>query len=176
MSKCECGSRANCSCRPDGGTAVVTPSIAYSYILEPLTDTFDDSGSAQTIPAPYELVIEPKLVLSPTRMDKLMQEFFKHLTLKCQRKNKAYAETDVTSDALNNFREVEKAFGIDMMLYAEILKDKHRRAWQTYVRTGEAPDKAFRILGDMIVYALIQYCIAIDQGLWDHEMVLKDDD
>ncbi|KKK70928.1 hypothetical protein LCGC14_2919030, partial [marine sediment metagenome] len=95
---------------------------------------------------------------------------------KCQRKNKAYAETDVSSDALNNFREAAQEYDISMMKYASILQGKHSRAWKTFMRTGEAPDKAFRILGDIIVYAFLMYCISVDEETFDHEEVLDDDD
>ncbi len=117
-----------------------------------------------------------KSSMSPEHMDELMFEFINHLMKKCAKKNKAYAETDVTADALNNFREAADDFGISMNTYAMILQGKHYRAWKTFVRTGEAPDKPFRILGDIIVYALIMYCIGIDQGTWTHEEVLEDED
>ena len=170
---------AEVSCQPSTTTAAVPGAYSYPPMPIPTIWPGDDSTSGQTVPPDdpnYQLLVDTHDVMSPGRMDKLMREFFEHLMEKCQRKNKAYAETDATSDALNNFREAEETFDIKMMLYAEILKDKHRRAWQTYVRTGEAPDKPFRILGDTIVYALLQYCIAVDQGFWDHEAVLKDDD
>jgi hypothetical protein len=170
--------KSEASCQPSDTNASGASSVTYPPIFDPLLGAGDASG----VPVPlddsyYQLVVDTHDVMSPGRMDKLMREFFEMLMKKCQRKNKAYAETDATSDALNNFREAEKTFDTKMMLYAEILKDKHRRAWQTYVRTGEAPDKPFRILGDTIVYALLQYCIAIDQKLWDHEQeVMQDDD
>ncbi len=125
----------------------------------------------------YQLLVDTHDVMAPGRMDKLMREFFSHLMEKCQRKNKAYAETDATSDALNNFREAAADFGISKLTYAMILQGKHYRAWKTFVRTGEAPDKAFRILGDIIVYAMLMYCIGVDEGKWKHEQeVMNDDD
>ena len=117
-----------------------------------------------------------KSAMSPKRMDSLIFEFINHLMKKCAKKNKAYAETDATADALNNFREAADDFDISMNTYVMILQGKHYRAWKTFVRTGEAPDKPFRILGDIIVYALIMYCIGIDQGTWTHEEVLEDED
>ncbi|KKL12441.1 hypothetical protein LCGC14_2535780, partial [marine sediment metagenome] len=77
----------------------------------------------------------------------------------------------------NNFREAAEDFGILKLTYAMILQGKHYRAWKTFVRTGEAPDKAFRILGDIIIYAFIMYTIGCDEGKWKHEQeVLEDDD
>ncbi|KKK54203.1 hypothetical protein LCGC14_3087100 [marine sediment metagenome] len=78
--------------------------------------------------------------------------------------------------ALANFRQAAEDFEISMHTYAMILQGKHYRAWKTYVRTGGAPDKPFRILGDIIVYAFLMYCIGVDQGAWGHEEVLEDDD
>ncbi len=114
--------------------------------------------------------------MPPERMEKLMAELFQHLMAKCARKNRAYAETDATADALANFRQAASDFGISMNTYAMILQGKHYRAWKAFVRTGEAPDKPFRILGDIIVYGFLMYCIGVDQGLWSHEDVINDDD
>jgi len=176
MSKCECGSSANCGCQtiPAPGTAVQP--FTYPHIFEPLGGT-PNTNETVTIPvAPYELLVDTHDVMAPGRMDTLMHEFFAHLMSKCQRKNKAYAETDVTSDALNNFREAAGDYDISMMKYASILQGKHVRALKTWIRTGEAPDKPYRILGDIIVYAFLMYCISVDQGTFDHEEVLEDDD
>jgi len=155
-------------------------SFSYPFIFEPL-DGSSATGGDTIGPDPnnpnYQLLVDTHDVMSPGRMDKLMREFFEHLMEKCQRKNKAYAETDATSDALNNFRQAAEEFGISKLTYAMILQGKHYRAWKTFVRTGEAPDKAFRILGDIIVYAFLMYAIGVDEGKWKHEQeVLEDDD
>ncbi len=118
----------------------------------------------------------PKTGMPPAEMKRLMHGFFKRLMEKCERKNKAYAETDATADALANFRQAAEDFGISMPTYAMILQGKHYRAWKAYVRTGEAPDKPFRILGDIIVYAFLMYVIGCDQAAWSHEDVMADDD
>ncbi len=150
----------------------------HPNIFEPLPGSGDTGGTTVPEDDPnYQLLVDTHDVMSPGRMDKLMREFFEHLMVKCQRKNKAYAETDATSDALNNFREAAADFGISKLTYAMILQGKHYRAWKTFVRTGGAPDKAFRILGDIIVYAMLMYCIGIDEGKWKHEQeVMNDDD
>ncbi len=152
-----------CMTRPMPGTVIESPPMPDSNVTH-ASDIIDYAGP----------VLKP--FMSPERMDLLMKEFLECLTNKCAKKNKAYAETDVTADALNNFREAAADFGISMSTYAMILQGKHYRAWKTFVRTGEAPDKPFRILGDIIVYALIMYCIAIEQGTWTHEEVLDDED
>lgn len=118
----------------------------------------------------------PLKAMAPERMELLMREWLSHLLAKCARKNEAYAETDVTGDALNNFREAEADWGIPMLTYAGVLQGKHYRAWRAYVRTGKAPDKPFRILGDLLVYCLLQYAILIDRGVVDHAEVLNDGD
>lgn len=120
--------------------------------------------------------IEKTTGMPPAEMSRLMYGFFERLMAKCERKNKAYAETDATADALNNFRQAAEDFDISMGTYAMILQGKHYRAWKTYTRTGEAPDKPFRILGDIIVYAFLMYCIGCDTGAWTHEEVLEDRD
>ena len=153
-----------CMTRPMPGTVIESPPMLDSNV----THEPDIDYSCVTLPN--------KPSMSPERMDELMFEFINHLMKKCAKKNKAYAETDVTADALNNFREAADDFDISMNTYAMILQGKHYRAWKTFVRTGEAPDKPFRILGDIIVYALIMYCIGIDQGTWTHEEVLEDED
>ena len=157
--KCKCGLHTDCDCQAKL-SGIVTYPLSYPFRLLPDING-DDTND----------------VMSPGRMDKLMREFFEHLMKKSQRKNKAYAETDTTSDALNNFREAAAEFDISKLTYAMILQGKHYRAWKTFVRTGKAPDKAFRILGDIIVYAFLMYCIGIDEGKWKHEQeVLEDDD
>ena len=77
-----------------------------------------------------------KPFMSPEHMDLLMKEFLNHLMKKCAKKNKAYAETDATADALNNFREAADDFDISMNTYAMILQGKYYRAWKSFVRTG----------------------------------------
>ena len=177
--ECNCGggSRSSCRCRPGDGTNAAQP-YSYPPIFGPLTGAVDTLGVTVSPNDPnYQLVVDTYDVMSPGRMDKLMREFFEMLMKKCQRKNKAYAETDTTSDALNNFREAAADFGISKLTYAMILQGKHYRAWKTFVRTGESPDKAFRILGDIIIYAFIMYTIGCDEGKWKHEQeVLEDDD
>ncbi len=174
----DCESGTTCSCQP---SLTSVPAAPYDYppIFDPLMGA-GDTGGGVTVPPNdpnYQLMVDTHDVMSPGRMDKLMREFFEHLMEKCQRKNKAYAETDATSDALNNFREAAAEHGISKMTYAMILQGKHYRAWKTFVRTGEAPDKPFRILGDIIVYAFIMYCIGVDEGKWKHEQeVLEDAD
>ncbi len=177
MSECECETSAGCGCQTVSDTAV-DPPVKYPRNFEPLPGLGDgDSGQMGELNPKYQLLVDTHDVMSPGRMDKLMREFFEHLMKKSQRKNKAYAETDTTSDALNNFREAAEEFGISKLTYAMILQGKHYRAWKTFVRTGEAPDKAFRILGDIIVYAFLMYCIGVDEGKWKHEQeVLEDDD
>ncbi len=160
----------------------VSPDIPWVHpnIFDPSPSAGTGDTGGTTVPEDdpnYQLLVDTHDIMSPGRMDKLMREFFEHLMAKCQRKNKAYAETDATSDALNNFREAAADFGISKLTYAMILQGKHYRAWKTFVRTGEAPDKAFRILGDIIVYAMLMYCIGIDEGKWKHEQeVMNDDD
>ncbi|KKL09115.1 hypothetical protein LCGC14_2569070 [marine sediment metagenome] len=171
------------SCQPSTTDASPSIPLVHPTIFSPVP-VFWPVGAGdigETVSDPddpnYQLLVDTHDVMSPGRMDKLMREFFEHLMKKCQRKNKAYAETDATSDALNNFREAAEDFGISKLTYAMILQGKHYRAWKTFVRTGEAPDKAFRILGDIIVYAMLMYCIGIDEGKWKHEQeVLEDDD
>lgn len=180
---CDCGGDcdcASCSCQPSTTAAPDIGQIPY-YPIWPGDDgagAGDTGGVTITPDDPnYQLLVDTHDVMSPGRMDKLMREFFEHLMEKCQRKNKAYAETDATSDALNNFREAAAEHGISKMTYAMILQGKHYKAWKTFVRTGEAPDKPFRILGDIIVYAFIMYCIGVDEGTWKHEQeVLEDGD
>ena len=143
--------------------------------------TAPDDGTNVTRPFKLPPELGPittvtKTGMPPEEMTRLMHGFFSHLMEKCERKNKAYAETDATADALANFRQASGDFGISMHTYAMILQGKHYRAWKTYVRTGGAPDKPFRILGDIIVYAFLMYCIGVDQGAWGHEEVLEDDD
>lgn len=178
----DCGCGGNCSCQPSA-TGDVDPGSYYPPI--PATWPVDDTAGAGdtggvTVPPNdpnYQLLVDTHDVMSPGRMDKLMREFFEHLMEKCQRKNKAYAETDATSDALNNFRQAAAEYDITMTKYAHILQGKHYRAFKTWMRTGEAPDKPFRILGDIIVYAFIMYCIGVDEGKWKHEQeVLEDGD
>ncbi len=168
---CNC---VNCSRQPSSTDA------SAPFSPSPTIWPGDDVSSGVTVTPDdpnYQLLVDTHDVMSPGRMDKLMREFFEHLMEKCQRKNKAYAETDVSSDALNNFREAAEDFGISKLTYAMILQGKHYRAWKTFVRTGEAPDKAFRILGDIIVYAFLMYCIGVDEGKWKHEQeAMKDDD
>lgn len=105
-----------------------------------------------------------------------MREWLGHLLGMCKRKNDAYAETDVTADALNNFREAASEYGVSMMTYAMIMQGKHERGWKSFTRTGKAPNKPWRVLGDRLVYCLLQYCIAVDQGMWTHEEAIGDDD
>ncbi len=141
--------------------------------------TPDDNNVSKPFKLPPELgsiMTVTKTGMPPVEMARLMHGFFEHLMEKCERKNKAYAETDATADALANFRQASGDFGISMHTYAMILQGKHYRAWKTYVRTGGAPDKPFRILGDIIVYAFLMYCIGADQGAWSHEEVMEDDD
>jgi len=179
---CEFGPKSEASCQPSSTDAVGPAPYNYPPIFPPIPNTIwpgDDSTSGQTVPPDdpnYQLVVDTHDVMSPGRMDKLMREFFEHLMKKCQRKNKAYAETDATADALNNFRQAAEEFGISKLTYAMILQGKHYRAWKTFVRTGEAPDKAFRILGDIIVYAFLMYCIGVDEHKWEHEQEAMIDD
>ena len=172
--------KAVAHCPPSDTDAFPSIPLVHPGILDRLPGAgAGDTGETVSDPDDpnYQLLVDTHDVMSPGRMDKLMREFFEHLMKKCQRKNKAYAETDATSDALNNFREAAEDFGISKLTYAMILQGKHYRAWKTFVRTGEAPDKAFRILGDIIVYAMLMYCIGIDEGKWKHEQeVLEDDD
>ena len=148
-------------------------------VIEPGTA---DDGSNVSVPFKSPIILGPVMPetkaagMPPEEMTRLMRGFFERLMEKCERKNRAYAETDATADALNNFRQAADDFGISMNTYAMILQGKHHRAWKTYVRTGEAPDRPFRILGDIIVYAFLMYCIGCDRGDWSHEEVLEDDD
>lgn len=173
---------SECSCQPSTTDASDSIPFTYPHIFPPLPSVGGDDTLGVTVELDpkdpnYQLLVGTHNVMSPGRMDKLMREFFEHLMTKCQRKNKAYAETDATSDALNNFREAAADFGISKLTYAMILQGKHYRAWKTFVRTSEAPDKAFRILGDIIVYAFLMYCIGVDEDKWKHEQeVMKDDD
>ena len=193
-----CGGDCDCqhsesSCQPSttaadvpGGSYPPIPNSAaapaHPYNYPPIFDPLMGAGDTLGVTVPpndpnYQLMVDTHDVMSPGRMDKLMREFFEHLMAKCQRKNKAYAETDATDDALNNFREAAAEHDISKLTYAMILQGKHSKAWKTFVRTGEAPDKAFRILGDIIVYAFIMYCIGVDEGKWKHEQeVLEDAD
>ncbi len=178
-----CCHHSEASCQPSNTSAAIPGSYSYPPIFPPLQplDGSGDTGGVTIEPDPkdpnYQLMVDTHDVMSPGRMDKLMREFFEHLMEKCQRKNKAYAETDATSDALNNFREAAADYDITMTKYAHILQGKHYRAFKTWMRTGEAPDKPFRILGDVIVYAFLMYCIGVDEGKWKHEQeVLEDDD
>ena len=179
-SDCNCG-WGQCICQPSSTDSSGNVPLPYTpYIFPPLPDVGGDDTLGVAVDSEdfnYQLLVDTHDVMSPGRMDKLMREFFEHLMEKCQRKNKAYAETDATSDALNNFREAAADFGISKLTYAMILQGKHYRAWKTFVRTGEAPDKAFRILGDIIVYAFLMYCIGVDENKWKHEQeVLEDGD
>ncbi len=171
---------AEANCQPSSTNASPTIPWVHPNIFDSLPSPDNDLTWVPPEPPDdpnYQLLVDTRDVMSPGRMDKLMREFFEHLMEKCQRKNKAYAETDATSDALNNFREAAADFGISKLTYAMILQGKHYRAWKTFVRTGEAPDKAFRILGDIIVYAMLMYCIGVDEGKWKHEQeVMEDDD
>lgn len=176
----DCCQTSEASCEPSSTDAAAPwshPNIFGPTVIQPPWG--DDSTSGQTIPPDdpnYQLLVDTHDVMSPGRMDKLMVDFFHHLMEKCRRKNKAYAETDATSDALNNFRQAAEEFGISKTTYAMILQGKHYRAWKTFVRTGEAPDKPERILGDIIVYAFLMYCIGVDEGKWKHEEVIEDAD
>ena len=113
-------------------------------------------------------------VMDPAFMKSAMEDFFAHLMSLCEKKNRGYAQTDVTGDALHNFRQAEQDWDVSMMRYAGILQGKHIAAWKTWVRTGEAPDKPWRILGDIAVYCFLKYCIGIDQGDWTHKQVMED--
>ncbi len=187
---CDCG--PVCGCGPEARSSTSASELPKTNLDPPnflFPPPFDlGGGDSGTDGAPvvieadpddpnYQLMVDTHEVMSPGRMDKLMREFFEHLMVKCQKKNKAYAETDATSDALNNFREAALDYDITMTKYAHILQGKHYRAFKTWMRTGEAPDKPFRILGDIIVYAFIMYCIGVDEGTWKHEQeVLEDGD
>ena len=174
-----CDENENCCHHDQGGsTAVPLPPVHDFLPFTPPSDgDTGETNEASGYPkGDYQLVIEPKVVMSPKRMDKLMLDFFNHLMSKCQRKNKAYAETDATSDALNNFREAAADYDISMTKYAHILQGKHYRAFKTFMRTGDSPDLPYRILGDVIVYAFLMYCIGVDEGTWNHEEVLEDGD
>ncbi|KKL27774.1 hypothetical protein LCGC14_2381810 [marine sediment metagenome] len=170
--------KAEASCQPSITTTLPDAPWIPPNTFGPLIGSGGTGGTTVPEDDPnYQLLVDTHDAMSPGRMYYLMREFFEMLMKKCQRKNKAYAETDATSDALNNFREAAADFGISKLTYAMILQGKHYRAWKTFVRTGEAPDKAFRILGDIIVYAMLMYCIAIDEGKWKHEQeVMEDDD
>ncbi len=178
--RCICH-KIDCECQPSDTDASPTVPWVHPGIFDPIPSAGNVGNGIEDVTVPpgdrnYQLMVDTHDVMPPGRMDKLMREFFEHLMAKCQRKNKAYAETDATSDALNNFREAAADFGISKLTYAMILQGKHYRAWKTFVRTGEAPDKAFRILGDIIVYAMLMYCIGCDESTWSHEEVLDDDD
>ena len=114
-------------------------------------------------------------MLDTETMATLMREFFE---TQCMRifdaKNKAYAQTDRTADGLSNFKEESEAIGIDVHQYWRVLWGKHRRALETYIRTGEAPAPIYKIICDLIVYELIFYCLEVDAGRVDHEQVVTD--
>lgn len=114
-------------------------------------------------------------MLDTDQMEMLMREFFE---TQCMRvfaaKNKAYAQTDRTQDGLSNFKEEAEAVGINVNQYWRVLWGKHKRALETWVRTGEAPAPIWKIINDLIVYELILYCLEVDAGRVDHEAVVMD--
>lgn len=114
-------------------------------------------------------------MLDTETMATMMREF---LDTQCMRifeaKNKAYAQTHRTQDGLSNFYEEADAIGIDVDQYWRVLWGKHRRALETYIRTGEAPAPIYKIICDLIVYELIFYCLEVDAGRVDHEAVVTD--
>lgn len=86
----------------------------------------------------------------------LLRRFFEeYLLVNYRRKNKGYAQPDVTGDAFANFREAAKKWGMSEEQYWGSLWGKHVVAIETWVRTGKAPDKIHRILNDVATYTLM---------------------
>jgi hypothetical protein len=109
-------------------------------------------------------------------MTMMMRQFFE---AQCMRifevKNAAYAQTDVTEDGMDNFKKESASVGIRFEQYWAVLWGKHKRAMETWVRTGVAPAEVYKILCDLIVYELILYCHLVEIGEVDHAAVLKDE-
>jgi hypothetical protein len=109
-------------------------------------------------------------------MERIMEQF---LTAQCMRifktKNAAYAQTDLTQDGMDNFKKESASVGIRFEQYWAVLWGKHKRAMETWVRTGVAPAEIYKILCDLIVYELILYCHLVEIGEVDHEAVMKDE-
>ena len=105
---------------------------------------------------------------------KVLKELFAHALGTFRRNNMGYSNTESSCDVLKNFREEAADEGISMLRYARIMRNKHEKAWRTFVMTGSTSDKPWRILKDRLVYTLIEYLIALDRGDWSHEEVLQD--
>jgi hypothetical protein len=103
-----------------------------------------------------------------------LDAFYAHCMETFHRKNRGYANTEVSGDVLENFRSEARDHEISMLKYARIMRGKHEKAWKTFVNHGYAPDKAWRILKDRVNYALLEYLIALDRGDFTEEDVLDD--
>jgi len=101
-------------------------------------------------------------------------EFFDHCMDTFLKKNDGYADAVHTQDVLRNFRAGAAKYGITMHQYASIMRGKHETHWDTFVSGGVISDKPWRILKDRIVYSIIEYLIALDNELWNHDEVKAD--
>ena len=142
--------------KPEGTTDASKP-FTYMPVTMPVASDLDGPMFAQTEDA-----------------IKVLKELFAHALGTFRRKNRGYADTDRSCDVLKNFREEAADEGISMLRYARIMRNKHEKAWRTFVMTGSTSDKPWRILKDRLVYTLIEYLIALDRGDWSHEEVLQD--
>lgn len=100
----------------------------------------------------------------------MLREFFEQYLLpNYVRKNRAYAQTDTTKDAFSNFRRNAQRWGITEEQAWGNLWGKHVDAIETWVRTGETPDRIYRILNDSATYCLMQIVklAADDKISWD---------
>ena len=95
----------------------------------------------------------------------MLREFFeRYLLPNYEKKNRAYASTDVTPDAFSNFRTNAKRLGITEEQVFGIFFGKHVDAIFTWIRTGKAPDEVHRILNDIATYALMQIMKRVVDG------------
>lgn len=112
-----------------------------------------------------------------TTMDQAIEtldRFYAHCMETFHRKNRGYANTEVSRDVLENFRSEAADHAVSMLKYARILRGKHEKSWKTFVNHGHAPDKPWRILKDRVNYALLEYLIALDNNLIEEADVLAD--